>query len=91
MVIFQSGTQEEAAGFYSTETPSFDLGHLHRHSLALKCVFATIYQRMKWKFSPVEAATAPTSAGGIPRKMTTPAAMKQIILAVAVELEDRVL
>lgn len=40
---------------------------------------------------PVDAATAPISTGGIPRIMTTPAAMKQIILAVAVELEESVL
>lgn len=47
--------------------------------------------RRKMSGVPVDAATAPISTGGIPRTMTTPAAMKQIILAVAVELEESVL
>lgn len=47
--------------------------------------------RKKTSGVPVDAATAPISTGGIPRTMTTPAAMKQIILAVAVELEESVL
>ena len=41
--------------------------------------------------SPVEAATAPINTDGIPVMMTTPDATKQMILAVEVELEERVL
>lgn len=41
--------------------------------------------------SPVEAATAPISVDGIAAKRTNPAAIKQMSLAVDMELEDSVL
>lgn len=41
--------------------------------------------------SPVETATAAINTDGIPAKMTTTAAMKQMFLAVEGEMEDSVL